>query len=140
MKKLILSMALVSGFVLNAKPITTSSVAKTASYENSFVVNTEVNTFCKLITKGDIEAVKSMIAAGTDINERSVGMTPVMYAARYNKVEIVNLLIANGANLKMKSKRGYTALEYAEMSKAHEAYKAISDHLYTKMGKRKKIS
>ena len=73
-----------------------------------------------------------MIEAGTDINQKSVGMTPLMYAARYNRVEIVNLLIAQGADLKTKSNRGFTALEYAEMSKANDTYKIISDTLNSK--------
>ncbi len=137
MKNLILSMTLVSGFVLNATSVTTNSFIKTVESASSSIFETEVNTFCKLIAKGDIEAVKSMIDAGTNINEKSVGMTPLMYAARHNKVEIVNLLIAQGANLKVKSNKGYTALKYAEMSKAVDAYESISAHLNAKKVKRK---
>ena len=140
MKNLILLMTLVVGFAVHAETKTTNSFMIPDDHKNASVSLTEVNTFCKLIAKGDIEAVKSMIAAGTNINQKSVGMTPLMYAARYNKVDIVNLLISKGANLKTKSNRGYTALEYAEMSKALEAYKIISKHLYTKMEKRKKAS
>ena len=132
MKNLILSMALVSGFALSAAPLTSNDFNESSNYENVSVFNTEVSTFCKLITKGDIEAVKSMIEAGTNINQKSVGMTPLMYAARYNRVEIVSLLITHGADLKTKSNRGFTALEYAEMSKAHDTYKIISDALNSK--------
>lgn len=130
MKKLFLSLALVSGMAVFAAPVTSNELIETSN--NEVIFTTEVSTFCKLITKGDIEAVKSMIAAGTDINQKSVGMTPLMYAARYNRVEIVNLLIAHGADLKTKSNRGFTALEYAEMSKANDTYKIISDALDSK--------
>jgi len=140
MKNLILSMMLVSTLAMSASTVTTNSFNETVTFETISVVTTEVSTFCKLITKGDLEAVKSMIAAGTDINKKSVGMTPIMYAARYNRVEIVNLLIAKGADLRIKSNRGYTALEYAEMSKAIDTYKVISDHMYTKMKKKKKVA
>jgi len=130
MKKLFLSLALVSGLAVSAATLTSYEPVETSNNEVIFV--TEVNTFCKLISKGDIETVKSMIDAGTNINQKSVGMTPLMYAARYNRVEIVNLLIAQGANLKTKSNRGFTALEYAEMSKAKDTYNIISDALNTK--------
>lgn len=130
MKKFFLSLALVSGIAVSAATLTINEPVDTSSNEVIFTI--EVNPFCKLITKGDIEAVKSMIAAGTDINQKSVGMTPLMYAARYNRVEIVSLLIAKGADLKIKSNRGFTALEYAEMSKANETYNLISDALNSK--------
>ena len=84
-----------------------------------------VNTFCKLITAGNYDAVKAMIDSGTDINKKSMGMTPLMFAARYNKVNIVKLLISKGAKLKVKSNKGYTALKYAKISKAHETYKVL---------------
>jgi hypothetical protein len=130
MKKLFLSLALVSGMAVSAAPLTSNESVETSN--NEVIYTIEVNTFCKLIAKGDIDAVKSMIQAGTDINQKSVGMTPLMYAARYNRVEIVNLLIAQGADLKTKSNRGFTALEYAEMSKANDTYKIISDTLNSK--------
>ena len=134
MKKLFLSLALVAGMAVSAAPLTFNEPIEASNNEAIFTI--EVSTFCKLITKGDIETVKSMIAAGTDVNERSKGMTPLMYAARYNKVEIVKLLIENGANLKArstaKSSKGYTALKYAKVSKAHDTYKIISEALDAK--------
>ncbi|WP_422089805.1 ankyrin repeat domain-containing protein [Tenacibaculum ovolyticum] len=84
-----------------------------------------INTFCKLIVAGNYDAVKMLIENGTNINRKSTGLTPLMFAARYNKVEIVKLLIKKGAKLKVKSARGYTALNYAKMSKADEAYKVL---------------
>lgn len=134
MKNLLLTTALVIGLVVNAKPISTID-----TFENLTVIETvtEVDAFCKLIQQGNFEAVKGMIEAGTDINKKSVGMTPLMYAARHNKVEILKLLIANGADLKAKSKRGYSALKYAEMSKAHDTFKILSEELKKKKkGKR----
>jgi len=137
MKKLILSMTLVLGVAFSASSLTINDSHEPVTYESISMLSTEVSTFCKLIAKGDIDAVKSMIAAGTDINQKSVGMTPLMYAARHNRVEIVNLLISKGADLKVKSNRGYSALDYAEMSKAVDAYKVISDVLYSEIKKKK---
>ena len=121
-------------FVLTALAIALSFGTITASTSFEAPVKTtiespDVSTFCKLIRAGNFEAVKAMVDNGTDINRKSVGLTPLMFAARYNKADIVQLLIDKGAKLKTKSERGYTALEYAKMSKAHEAYKAIATAL-----------
>ena len=122
-------------FVLTALAIALSFgtiTAASTSYEAPVKTNLEypnVSTFCKLIRAGNFEAVKAMVENGTDINRKSTGLTPLMFAARYNKADIVQLLIDNGAKLKTKSERGYTALEYAKMSKAHESYKVIAKAL-----------
>jgi|GEM_PF-500530 len=130
-KNLILLATFMLALTVSAESIKATSVtsSETQHYETFSVFDIGVNTFCKLITNGDFDAVESMIKAGTDINEKSVGMTPLMYAARYNKVKIVKLLIAQGADLKIKSDRGYRALQYAEMSKAHDTYKIIKEAL-----------
>ena len=78
------------------------------------------------IAKGDIKSVKAFIAYGTDINERSNDMTPLMLAARYNQVEIMNLLIANGASLRETNAKGFNALKYAQLSNAHDAVAMIA--------------
>ena len=44
-----------------------------------------------------------------------------MLAARYNKVEIIKVLLDKGAKLDAKDERGFTALKYAELSNANEA-------------------
>ena len=89
----------------------------------------KVSTFCKLIKAGNYEAVKAMIENGTNINRKSTGLTPLMFAARYNRANIAKLLISKGAKLKTKSEKGYTALQYAKMSKAEASYKIIADAL-----------
>lgn len=98
---------------------------------NDLVVNTEVTTkvevssFCKAIIKGDIETVKKLIELGEDVNKKSLGMTPSHFAARYNKPEILQLLINNGANLKTRCDKGYTVKKYAELSNAMDALEVL---------------
>lgn len=75
-------------------------------------------TLCIAIQKGEIDIVKKLIEYGADVNEKSFGMTPLMVAARYNKVEIMKLLISNGAISTTKDEKGFTALKYAELSNA----------------------
>lgn len=73
------------------------------------------------ISKGDIESVRKFIEYGVDVNEKSNGMSPLMIAARYNKVEIMKVLISKGARVNAKDENGFTALKYAELSNASEA-------------------
>lgn len=73
------------------------------------------------ISKGEIETVKKFIEYGTNVNEKSNGMTPLMYAARYNKVEIIKYLLLKGADRDIKDSQGFTALKHAELSNAVEA-------------------
>lgn len=77
--------------------------------------------FCMAIVKGDLETVKKLIELGSDVNRKSDGMTPLMYAARYNRVEIIKILVKEGANIKTKDPKGFTAMKFAELSNAKEA-------------------
>ena len=89
----------------------------------------KVNSFCKLIQAGNYSAVQSCINKGFDLNRVSNKLTPLMYAARHNRADIVKLLIENGAKLKTQSNNGYTALKWAELSNASESYNLIYDAL-----------
>ena len=78
----------------------------------------------------DIEAVKKLLAAGADINERDetiggagkgatppsgdgAGYTSLMMAAGNKKPDLVKFLIKNGANVNAKAKDGATPLSMA---------------------------
>ena len=98
-----------------------TAVNKEAKMINSF----EINSFCKAIIQGDLEMVSKMIALGEDVNQKSLGKTPAHYAARYNKAEILELLIQNGANLKKRCDQGYTVMKFAELSDSKEAMQVI---------------
>ena len=53
--------------------------------------------------KGNIEAIKQHLAADTDVNANGYrGFTPLHYAARNGHKEIVELLIAKGADVNVK--------------------------------------
>ena len=109
--------------------------AKTANFnvENHNVVNVfKVNSFCVSIAKGDIETVKKLISLGEDVNQKSEGMTPAMYAAKYNRTEILELLIARGADLKVKSDKKMTAADYAKLHGATDAHAIIEETLTKK--------
>lgn len=80
-----------------------------------------VSSFCKAIVEGDYDTVARLIDLGEDVNQKSLGMTPAMFAARYNKTEILILLIKKGADLNIRSNQGYTAKKYAQLSNAVDA-------------------
>jgi ankyrin repeat protein len=90
----------------------------------------ELSPFCKAIVKGDLETVQNLLALGVDVNEKSLGRTPAMYAARYNKIEILKLLIKYQANLKIRcTGKKFTALEYAQHANATQAAQLIEQAL-----------
>jgi uncharacterized protein len=104
--------------------------AKPVSLVDFTTISTfKVSPFCASIAKGDFETVKKLIDLGADIHEKSNGMTPVMYAARYNRIDILQYLISKGVNLKEKSEQGLTALKYAELSNAQESVTIIKEAL-----------
>ncbi|WP_047247681.1 ankyrin repeat domain-containing protein [Maribacter thermophilus] len=107
--------------------------AKTTSSKivdvTSVSLKDKINDLCKASMQGDVDQVRSLIALGEKVNEKSLGLTPAMYAARYNKAEVLKVLILNGANLDIKSDKGYTAKEYAEMSNAKDVLEVINASL-----------
>jgi cytohesin len=67
-------------------------------------------------TRGNIEAVKQHLAAGTDVNAKNdTGMTPLHEATRNGHKEIVELLIAKSANVNAKNGSGETPLDWAKV-------------------------
>ncbi|MBF7093473.1 ankyrin repeat domain-containing protein [Flavobacterium sp. ALJ2] len=101
-----------------------TNVAQASEYKlfnNDTYSSYDVNPLNVAICKGDIETVKKLIENGANVNKFSGGLTPLMTAARYNKVEIIELLISKGANPYTTADNGYTALKFAEVSKAIDA-------------------
>jgi ankyrin repeat protein len=79
------------------------------------------------VSKGDLEVVRKFIAYGANVNEQAEDMTPLMIAARYNKVEIIKVLLENGARPGDKNEQGFTALKYAQLSNAADAIAILKD-------------
>lgn len=75
------------------------------------------------VAKSDLNTVKKFLEFGADIEVKTEinGMTPLMYAARYNNVAMIELLVANGADVTATSKMGFTAQQYAEFAGAEDA-------------------
>ena len=127
MRKRILTVA--TAFLL----VVTGVYAENKANSNAAVTTTDlaedigINSFCKAIMQGDVETVKKFIELGEDVNQKSLGMTPAIFAARYNKAEILQLLVENGADLKIRCDKGYTAKKHAELSGAKDALAVIEN-------------
>lgn len=94
--------------------------AMNAAVHNNSTFSKNSNPICNAIARGDVETVIKFVEYGADVNERGAnGMTPLMYAARYNQAEVVKVLLSKGAKTNLKSDAGLTALQYAERSNAH---------------------
>lgn len=129
MKKTIVTMT--AAFMLAVTGIsanTTTEQMEAPAIETN-VVSAEISSFCKAIVKGDIETVKRLIELGENVNKKSLGMTPAIFAARYNKVDILKVLIKNGANLKLRCDKGYTIKKYAELSNATEVLAVLNQKI-----------
>jgi len=125
MKKTVLTMAMAFALLAANANTETGTSNNIPGPANGITIPTGPDIFCKAIIEGDIETVKSMIELGEDVNKKSLGKTPAIFAARYNKPEILKLLIENGADLSIKCDKGYTAEKYAELSHAEAALKVI---------------
>ena len=75
---------------------------------------------CDAITQsydeqGSVVAVKSDISSGRDVNAKMEddGSTPLHFAATKGYLQVMKILIDNGANVNAKNKNGLTPLHYA---------------------------
>ncbi|WP_424002003.1 ankyrin repeat domain-containing protein [Maribacter sp. IgM3_T14_3] len=128
MKKSITILLCISVFSLTGVFANTSD-AINSNEKISISANDEISSLCKAVMKGDVDQVRSLLALGEKLNEKSLGLTPAMYAARYNKAEVLKVLVLNGANLNIKSDQGYTAKDYAKMSNANDVLAVINQDM-----------
>ena len=124
MKKSAVIIAIALGFSFTTLQAT-NDIVTTSTYET--VTKRSVDPFCISIVKGDIDTVKKLIELGQDVNKKSNGMTPAMYAAKYNRLDVLKLLVDKGARLNVKSAKGMTAKKYAELSNAQDALAFIKE-------------
>lgn len=87
---------------------------------------------------GDMNAINQHIAAGSDLNvqEPTMGSTPLISAAVFGKTEVARALIEAGADVNIQNNEGTTALhsaaflcrtEIVEMLLAHGAEKDLQN-------------
>ena len=85
-----------------------------SAQESSTEVKAPDISIHEVAMKGNIEAVKQHLAAGTDVNVKdNIGLTPLHMAAGDGRKEVAELLIAKGAEVNMKNKYSKTPLDWA---------------------------
>lgn len=119
MKKTVTVLALALSLTIptvNATNFETLSTPVTVVEEN-----TTVSPICEAAAKGNIEKVKQLLNNGVDVNKKSNGMLPIHYAAKFNRVDVIKVLITAGSEIHATCDKGLTAVRHAEKTNAKEA-------------------
>lgn len=82
------------------------------------------------VLQGKAEEVNKLIEAGANINllNDEVGESPIHVATEKGNVDILKILIENGAHLDMLTRPGYSAAHLAVFSNKLEALKLLLDN------------
>ena len=91
------------------------------SISNLKVNELSISPLCMAIAKGDVDKVKVYLDQGVDLSTKSNGMLPIHYAAKYNRVEIIKLLITAGSDVHATCDKGYSPVKHAQLTHATEA-------------------
>jgi len=66
------------------------------------------------VEKADVDIVRLLLDSGAHVDAHTgMNVTPLMLAARDNRVNVVTLLIARGADVRAKDDRGFTPMSFA---------------------------
>ena len=74
------------------------------------------DTIHEMIKRGDVPVLRQAITEGVDVNARTLDeheYTPLMFAAGAGQVEIVQLLLENGATVNLAGSEAKTSLHWA---------------------------
>jgi len=118
MKKTVVTLVLAFGLCISSLNATNVTSILDKGIETSIV---EVSPLCIAVAVGDMDKVKMLIDNGIDVNTASNGMLPIHYAAKYNRVELIKVLITAGSEIHTPCEKGLTALKYAEKFNATDA-------------------
>jgi len=85
--------------------------------------------------KQKFDFAKQFILSGVNVNYQypasknyADGMTPLLYASKWNNLELTKLLVENGANINVRAKDGNTALTMAQTNGNKEIYNYLTEN------------
>ena len=119
MKKSVVVLALALGFSISN--LNATNQISTSNVYEGIVQPVEVSPLCKAVVIGDTAEVKRLINNGVDVNAKSNGMMAIHYAAKYNRIDMIKILITAGSKIHEPCDLGYTALRHAQKTKAKDA-------------------
>ncbi|WP_296380805.1 ankyrin repeat domain-containing protein, partial [Winogradskyella sp.] len=91
MKKSVVVLALALGFSISN--LNASNEISTSNVNEVTVKTIEVSPLCKAVATGNTDEVYRLIKAGANVNTKSNGMLPIHYAAKFNRVDMIKILI-----------------------------------------------
>jgi hypothetical protein len=92
-------------------------------------VSTAFSQLMEAIKKGDLAKVSELVSTGLDINQMDkYGKNPLIKAAQYGHVDIVQYFFDKGVNLNDQSAKKWTALMYAAKYGHIDVVKYLVDH------------
>jgi len=107
--------------------------------QNGSVPNGEI--LLLTMEKQKFDLARQFIEAGVDVNYRyplsrnnADGMTSLLYASKWDNLEMVKLLTEKGANINIKAVNGDTALSIARKNNNDEIYNYLTEHGATEIG------
>ncbi len=119
MKKSVVVLALALGF--SVSNLNATNHVSTSDVNDVITQSVEISPLCKAVATGNAEEVNRLINNGADVNAKSNGMMPIHYAAKYNRVELIKVLITAGSEIHKSCDSGYTALGIAKKANAKDA-------------------
>ena len=91
--------------------------------------------------KQKYDLAKQCIETGIDVNYQyplsknyADGMTPLLYASKWNNLELVKLLLEHGANINARANDGNTALTMAQTNGNSQMYDYLKEHGAVEIG------
>ena len=89
----------------------------------------EAPSICTASRNGKIDVVRSLLARGSDIEEKdSLHRTPLAQALEYGQLEVAKLLIERGANVNAREPDGWTPLHQASRAGFLHIVHLLLDH------------
>src|SRR3954465_14671964 len=92
----------------------------------SLSASESVPTIVDAAQRGDLEAVRSLVRARSEVNKAATdGTTALHWAVRSNNLELVDLLVRAGANVKAVNRYGIAPLTFAAENGSARAVEAL---------------
>jgi ankyrin repeat protein len=95
-------------------PLLDAYLEKAEVNECIFILNSNYSLIALAIKFNATSVFKDLVfKRSADLDKACEDKTPLMYAAKYDRLDMVKTLLDKGANYKVKSKKNRTAYDYA---------------------------